>query len=118
MRRSLVGIFTILIILSIPLLCSAADGPCFTSGLKTSSAAIIPGPSVLCGVEIVTNGTNDATVIVYDHASAASGLEAFKGTVAGANNFGGGFVNVNMLNGIYLSISGTEAAAIVYYHAK
>jgi hypothetical protein len=90
---------------------------CKSSGLKTSSAVVRAAPGKLCGVEIVTNGTNAATIIVYDHASSASGTVLFKGTVAGTDNYGGatfGFP-VRAASGLYISVSGTEAAGIVYY---
>jgi hypothetical protein len=91
-----------------------------TSGVKTSSGVIVPGPCLFYGVEIITDGTNPATVIIYDNATAASGTQVFTGTVAGNNNFGG-ILNafpVNMTNGIYLGIAGTAASAIVYSRAK
>ena len=70
---------------------------------------------MFCGILIVTNGSNDASVIVYDNASTASGTELFKGTIAAASNFGGGFVYSTAVKGIYVDVSGTGAAYIVYY---
>ncbi len=113
--------FAALFIILIFFLTSVAFGQGLqSSGLKTSSAAIVPGPCFFYGVEIITDGTNPATVIVYDHASAASGTEAFKGTVAGTNNFGGilNAMPVNMQYGIYATVSGTGAAFIIYYRSK
>jgi len=91
-----------------------------SSGLETSDAAVVAAKCLFYGVEIITDGTNAASIIVYDNASAASGTEVFKGTVAGANNFGGVTFEhpVEMFNGIFVDVSGTGAAYIVYWKNK
>ena len=96
---------------------SLAAGPAAkASGLKTSDGLIKAAPVLLTGVLIITDGTNPATAILYDNASAATGTVLFKGTVPGAANFGGATweVPIRPANGIYLDISGTDAAVIVY----
>lgn len=91
-----------------------------TSGLKTEDAAILARPGYFHGIEIITDGTNDASVIVYDNVSAASGTIIFQGTIKGTNNFGGViFIDpVEMFNGIYIDMTGVGMSYIVYYRVK
>ena len=87
-----------------------------SSGEKTSSAAIKSGAGYLGGVIILTDGTNDATVILYDNTS-ASGTKLFEMKVAGGNN-GKDIMfplPITFTKGCYASISGTGASCIVYY---
>lgn len=87
-----------------------------SSGLESSSSIISSEPSWLAGVEIITNGTDPATVTVYDNTE-DSGVILFKGTVAGASNFDSiNFQNpVRADDGLYLDLSGTGATSIVYF---
>ena len=89
---------------------------CDSSGLLTESGVIIADDSQLRGFVLLTDGTNDATIVIYDNASAASGKILFKAKVTGSENFGG-IVNlkVKAVNGIYASITGTGAEFIVFY---
>ena len=91
-----------------------------TSGIKTEDMAILARPGYFHGIEIITDGTNNASVIVYDNASAASGTVIFQGTILGANNFGGViFIDpVEMFKGIYIDMTGTGMSYIVYYRVK
>lgn len=88
-----------------------------SSGLKSVDAAIATTGGALTGVLVLTDGTNDATIVVYDHASAASGTVLFKGKVAGASNFGGATFEVPLRysNGVYADVTGTGANYIIYY---
>jgi hypothetical protein len=98
--------------------CFSGDG-CISSGLLADNAVVLARASgqQLCSVLIITDGTNAATVTVYDNAVGGAGKVLFKGTVPGASNFGGGDAGlpVNLGYGIYMAISGTGANAIVYY---
>ena len=87
-----------------------------SSGLKTGSGIITTRPAKLTGVEIITNGVNDATVIVYNSQD-ATGAVLFKGTVPGVNNFGGVTYEIPVVaeKGLYLSLAGTGASAIVLF---
>jgi len=89
---------------------------CSSSGLLITDGVVIASNSQLRGVVVLTDGTNDATVIIYDSKTEASGNELFKITVSGAENIGG-IVNLKVKaeNGIFISISGTGAEAIVYF---
>jgi hypothetical protein len=93
---------------------SATSGA--SSGLKTTSAAIATSAGVLTGALIITDGSNAATLTLYDHASTNSGTVLFKATVAGASNFGGATweIPIRYKNGIYAVISGTGANYVVY----
>ena len=88
-----------------------------SSGLKTEDAAIATVRGSLTGVLVITDGTNAASIIVYDHATAATGTVLFKGTIAGTANFGGATfgVSVRYMNGVYADIGGTGASYIIYY---
>lgn len=88
-----------------------------SSGLKTADAVIGTGRNRINAITLITDGTNAASVIVYDNASAASGLELGKVSAAGAQN------TVHVIfenpvvaeNGIYADVTGTGAAYIVYF---
>jgi hypothetical protein len=111
MRKLLIGLLLAIVLVGT----ADAQMICRSSGLKTADASIIATYGTFCGVEIISDGTNDATVVVYDNASSASGTEVFKGKVAAANNFGGGFTYSTVSNGIYVDVTGTGAAYIVFY---
>lgn len=87
-----------------------------SSDLKTENTAICATKAILGHVIIGTDGTNAATIIVYDSPSAASGKVLFKQIVPGAD-YAGGAINLNIVadTGIYLAISGTGAEATVHY---
>ncbi len=87
-----------------------------STGLKDASAILKTGSCQLCGVLVVTNGTNAATVVLYD-ALSATGTELFSGIVAGTTGFQGFFPvhPIKAKTGIYAAISGTGAKCIVYY---
>ncbi len=81
----------------------------------TADATIYDGYTLLAAVLVITDGTNDATVILYDN-TAASGTMVFEAVVAGANdaelfNF---THPVKCSTGLHLDISGTGASCIVY----
>ena len=97
----------------------AFDSAMASTALASSGQAC-SGKCYLTGLTVYTNGTNDATVVVYDGTS-ASGKEVSRMKV-----FGGLFVDklppftfpVFCQSGIYLTISGTGAGAIVEYMKK
>ena len=53
-----------------------------SSGLKTVDAAICDSPCLLTGVQVIADGTNNATLVLYDNASEAIGKIMFQ-AVAG-----------------------------------
>lgn len=94
--------------------------PATSSGIKSADGAILAMTGRLMGVQIIADGTNAGTIILYDNASAASGNVLAKASVdAGLTD-----VSVNLPaagivanNGIYLDIGGTGAECIVYFCA-
>ena len=73
--------------------------PNYTSGLKTADALIRTGKGILAGVQIITDGTNDATLVIYDGVTAAGDV-LFKMTVTGTDDA----IPVNLpIDGVYAS---------------
>lgn len=89
---------------------------CYSAGLKTASESVLTGKGSLCGIEIITDGTNDASATVYDETS-ASGTVLYRGTIRGSSQFGGVTFNppVRYTTGIYVLFYGTGASYIVHY---
>lgn len=80
----------------------------------TADGQVWTGAGRLTAVQVITDGTNNATAILYDN-TAASGVKVFEGGCVGANlselyDLDG----VRFKNGLYLDISGTGASVIVY----
>lgn len=85
-----------------------------SSGLLSADAQVSSSPGSLAGVLIITNGSNDATLVCYSGTD-ANGLALFKGTVAAASNFGGTTFNIPVSYGkLWCDVTGTGAAYIVY----
>ena len=109
------------IVLTVLLIASTAFGAGFqasrSSGEKTADAAIYADNCVMTSVHIITDGTNNAKVILYDNASAASGTVLFEMTVIGGDNYGSKswVFPVEFINGIYADVSGTGASYIIEY---
>ncbi len=91
-----------------------------TTGLLTADTAVLAKAGYFYGIEVITNGVDDSTVIVYDNASAATGTVIFKAKVAAASNFGGGIFNIpiEVKNGIYVDITSVSPNFIVYYKVR
>lgn len=88
-----------------------------SSGEKTADAAVSATDVYMTAVTIITDGTNDAKLILYDNASAASGTVLLEMTIAGGDNYGGRVWTypLKCWNGIYGDIAGTGASYIVEY---
>lgn len=91
--------------------------PSTSSGLKSSSAVVINRPARLHGVIAIADGTNAATVTIYDNASAAAGTELAQIIVDAtltyeSFNLEGG---IEAKNGLYVALAGTGAKAIVLF---
>ncbi len=89
-----------------------------SSGLQTADAQIYTGRGTLQALTVITDGSNDATVTLYDN-TAASGTVLAKLVVDGTANTGFQSWNFHCrcLNGIYADVSGTGASYIVHYGA-
>lgn len=86
----------------------------------TSDTQITTKPGVLCSCLILTDGTNDATVIIYDVDDVADidpTNKLFEWTVTGANNSGGRNWTspVSFVSGLYMDITGTGASTIIEF---
>jgi hypothetical protein len=87
-----------------------------STGVLSASTLISTGRNRINAITVLTDGTNTATLSLYDNTSAA-GTVSVKGACVGAN-----LVNhiifenpVVMENGIYASVTGTGATFIVFY---
>ena len=90
-----------------------------SSGLKTADAVITDRRSILTGINIVTGGTNDATLIIYDNATAASGVELFKVVVTGTAD--GAYFEmpqdgIRAKNGLYADITTAGGGAYIVHY--
>jgi len=83
-----------------------------SSGKKTASALIYTGRARIVGVDIVPGGA-DISVVIYDN-TAASGTEVFLGKGIANNASTTYVVDVEVENGIYLSISGSGDVVVRY----
>ncbi len=86
-------------------------------GLQSSDQAVKASAGWLGGFLVFTDGTNDATLILYDDPDSADGTVLGKWIVAGGDNNGGVMYPfpVEATTGIYGDISGTGANWIAYY---
>jgi hypothetical protein len=85
-----------------------------SSGALTSSTLLKTGPGLLSGVIVVANGTNEATITIYDNTSAA-GTKIFEAQITTPKATPFPFpIPVNFKIGAYVAISGTGAGAFVY----
>lgn len=108
-------------IMGILLLTSIAYATTFfltSSGKITSSQAVTTQRCVFGGILIITDGTNDVTVTIYDHASAASGTAVWESTITGSDNYGGGILPhpIRCENGIYAALSGDGVETVIIYY--
>ncbi len=87
-----------------------------SSGIVAADGVILNNPGVLVAIIVLTDGSNNATAIIYDNASAATGKVLGKVAVQGADLMGGELkINALARNGLFLDISGTGAEALIRY---
>jgi hypothetical protein len=88
------------------------------SDKQTISRVMVNTPCLLGGVAVITDGSNAATLTVYDSEDETTvGRKAvWSNTDAGASNYGGIIfvVPVKMERGIYVVVSGTGAGFRIY----
>lgn len=86
------------------------------SGEITSSQLVYAGACLISKIKVLTDGSNNATIIVYDNTE-GSGKVIDKTIVAAAIRYGGGNIipPEKCDNGIYVTISGTGASVIISY---
>ena len=86
-----------------------------SSGLLATSQLVSSEAGVIGACIVLTDGVNNATIIVYDNTS-GSGKVLYKFIVSGADNIGGAVnLPVRFDTGVYVSITGTGAAALIYF---
>ena len=91
-----------------------------TSYEKTANAQIMVGGLIVSSCLVITDGTNDAVVNLYDvaaSADAAAGNKIFQWTTTGTSNQDGRnwFEPVQLKKGLWATVSGTGASYIVEY---
>jgi hypothetical protein len=96
--------------------------PWVTSGFMIADTVVKAGPGILGGVLVTaTDADGDINVIVYDSASAASGVELCRVTIptttsltqASFGNLAG--PGVECENGIYVDVVAGDCQVTVYY---
>ena len=111
-------LFAIILILLIPAMASAFNSSQGStgSGEQTADATIYTGKCWITGLHIITDGTNNAKVIIYDN-TAASGTVRWEQTVIGGDHYGGRTWTFpkRFDTGITVDVSGTGASYIVEY---
>lgn len=88
-----------------------------SSGVLSASGVIFAGRQRVNAITIFTDGTNAATVDLYDNPVSASGVINVKAKCVGAN-----LINhiifenpVFFQSGLYANLTGTGASFIVFY---
>lgn len=98
-----------------------AQKTCRPGGLFTASGVLSNSPKTLCGVIVLADGTNAATITLYDNNEAASGTMLWPPVVVAAGERYGGaafpFI-VFAEKGIYVKVEGTGAKVFPYYDAQ
>lgn len=86
------------------------------SGEKIADAVVYSKKCYITAVEVITDGSNDAVVVIYDSPTGANGSVIKEITVAGGDNYGGrNWVFPRKCDGIYVDVSGTGASYIIEY---
>ena len=93
-----------------------AFDPSFGSGEITADALIYEHTCYITGILIITDGQNDAKIVLYDNTSAA-GTVRWEQTVIGGDNYGGHSWTYpkKFYNGIYADVTGSGASYIIEY---
>ena len=87
-----------------------------STGVLTTSGLVFTGKNRVNALTVLTDGTNSATVEVYDNTS-ASGTKRVVGKCVGANLIQHIIFDNPVLfeNGLYVSITGTGATTILFF---
>ena len=119
MKAKLIKLFTIGLFLLISTVAIAGYLAATSQGESTADGAIVTGAGQLASVTILTNGSSDATVILYNNTTitgATTAQKVFEMKVAAASN-GDHFpfpYPVKFTTGLALDITGTGASCIVH----
>ena len=88
-----------------------------SSGLLTADAVIHAKPCLLRGLTLITDGSNNATAVLHDHAASASGTVVGQATVPAADITGHisyPLPGVVCSNGIFADITAAGAGTLAY----
>lgn len=86
--------------------------------LAAGTTVVVDRKSYLNSVTVVSDGTNAATVVVYDNSSAASGTALAKASTSTSGTVHLNFEShVRADNGLTVEVSGTGAGAVITYDA-
>ena len=90
-----------------------------TSGEQTATGVVYNGESFLTAVEIITDGTNNAKLIIYD-ALSTDGKVVFEATVTGSSHYGGRvwIPKIRMQTGIYCVLSGSGSPSYIVEYTR
>lgn len=94
------------------------SSPNYSSGSLTADGLVRTDKTIVTGVYINTDGANDARVVLYDNASAASGTVIFDQTVTGADDsipFNLPDDGVYCKNGVWADITTTGTMSFIVY---
>lgn len=91
-----------------------------SSGEQTASKAILADAGWITGIQVITDGTNDAKLIIHNNATAASGTVVVEKSTVGASLSSSRDLAFPVFchNGIYATISGTDASYVIEYIEK
>lgn len=94
---------------------------CLSSDEITANEATYTGHGVLWGVQVISNNSQDPTIVVYDNTSAAA-PKLFElvidVSVEGFGRFCPFAKGVSFKKGLYTSVAGTGASCILYYQPE
>lgn len=117
MKRTL---FTLLAMVLMAFPVMAFDGAQGSAEITSDGAAVTGSNVYLTALTTITNGSADATCLLYDSATAASGTVVAKDWVPGAlisNRLVWTYPR-KVVSGIYVDITGSGASCIVEYVRK
>ncbi len=84
--------------------------------LAASPAVVAQGQCVLMAAHVYTDGTNDATLTVYDSATGANGTVLARLRVKGTDlQIGEGGIEVHATNGLVVELGGSGSSGLVRY---
>ncbi len=91
--------------------------PTLSSGRKTADTAIYARNCALYSVLLIADGTNAASLVLYDNATAASGTKLLEMSIAATGTYQQFEISqgIQALNGIYADVTGTGAAFYVHF---
>ena len=114
-------LLTILLITLLPFMfigAAQADDTATSSG-EQSATRYFDGVSKLYAVQIVTDGTNNAKLIVYD-GNSTGGKVVFEGTILGSSHWGGRIYlpAIAINSGLYCVLSGSGTPSYFVEYGK